>query len=492
MAYGGGFAVKKWRYISSFTDGAGKGLRPPKFAVEFDIWANTTGCTDSCSGRCDPSNEQHMAYVFWGDDNRIGCKDTYTRWMSSFSFPSNTVVWGTTGGNTYLYRSLGNLTTGTTEPGWPSGKGSTVAESGVQWKECRWRAWPTSYSQGEVIAPASANGFFFRESQPGNQPTGLSEPTWTNCVDEGNECSDFFAKWQNAKYYDSPRISVNYATNSRTYDDNRHRTVTGTNAGDSTTHTGPTNRRPPTPLTLGDSYYTSTRSANPATTWLADTANDSTVNRTYAYRMEVVRNSTTGTYQIKSWIQTCDPSWTASTAYAVNDLIRPTLNNEYYNKCYYLASNTGTSGTTQPAWSETGTVTDGTVTWKPVCTWKASHEYAVDELIRPTASNGYFYTARTAGTSSATEPTWPDKGMGHDGTVTWLPYQVGICNKFTNGTLGDVQSDYTVHSPTLDRTITLDSTYNTLFDKFLFGWTTASGGATQKADVWKFRLTFKP
>jgi hypothetical protein len=55
-----------------------------------------------------------------------------------------------------------------------------------------------------------------------------------------------------------------------------------------------------------------------------------------------------------------------------------------------------------------------------------------------------------------------------------------------------VQSDYTATSPTLDRTITLDSTYNTLFDKFLFGWTTASGGATQKADVWKFRLTFKP
>jgi hypothetical protein len=428
-----------------------------------------------------------MAYVFWGDDNRIGCKDAYTRWMSSFSFLANTVVYGTTGGNTYLYRSLGDLTTGTTEPSWPSIKGQTVAESGVQWKECSWRA-STDYTWWvDVVAPSAsyistaANGFFFFESIFGTRQTGSSEPAWTNCVNYMAECTDNNAKWQNAFFYGVPR--VNYATNSRTYDDNRHTAGTGTNAGNSATNAGPTNTK------SSDSYYTS--SANP-TTWLADTATSSTVNRTYAYRMEVVRNSTTGTYQIKSWIETCDPPWSASTAYAINDLIRPTVSNEYYNKCYYLASNTGTSGTTQPAWSETGTVTDGTVTWKPVCTWKASREYAVDALIRPTASNGYFYTARTAGTSGATEPTWPDKGRVTDGTVTWLPYQVGICNKYTNGALGYVQSDYTTQSPTLDRTITLDSTYNTAFDKFLFGWTTASGGATQRADVWKFRLTFKP
>ncbi|MDD4455833.1 MAG: hypothetical protein PHI67_11070, partial [Candidatus Methanomethylophilaceae archaeon] len=70
--------------------------------------------------------------------------------------------------------------------------------------------------------------------------------------------------------------------------------------------------------------------------------------------------------------------------------------------------------------------------------------------------------------------------------------QMTICNKYTNGTLGDVQSDYTADSPPLDRTITLDETYNYAFSKFLFGWTTASGGATQRADVWKFRMTFKP
>jgi hypothetical protein len=207
--------------------------------------------------------------------------------------------------------------------------------------------------------------------------------------------------------------------------------------------------------------------------------------------MEVVRNDATATYQIKSWIKTCDPTWSASTAYTINDTVRPTV----YNGYYYIASKDGTSGANQPTWSTSDPVTDGGVTWTPFKipdAWSASTAYAVDAVIRPTVNNGYYYTARTAGTSGATEPTWPDKGKITDGTVTWVPVQMTMCNKYTNGTLGDVQSDYTTDSPVLNRTITLDSTYNAAFDRFLFGWTTASGGATQRADVWKFRLTFKP
>ncbi len=164
MAYGGDSRVYSSGYINKFVDGLGNGLRPPKFAVEFDIYPNTSCPANSCgsNNRCDPSNE-HMAYVFWGDDNRIGCQDDYTRWMSSFSFLANTVVYGTTGGGTtYLYRSTNNLTTGTTQPTWPAGKGSTVTESGVQWHECSWRA-SASYSLDEIVAPTSANSYFFRE-----------------------------------------------------------------------------------------------------------------------------------------------------------------------------------------------------------------------------------------------------------------------------------------------------------------------------------------
>jgi type II secretory pathway pseudopilin PulG len=482
MAYGGDSRSYSSGYINSFVDGLGNGLRPPKFAVEFDIWPNT-GCPANCgSGRCDPENE-HMAYVFWGDDNRTNCQDQnkYTRWISSFSFLANTIVYGTTG---YLYRSLNNITTGTIEPTWPSVQG-TVTESGVQWKECSWRA-SINYSYGEVIAPTSSNGYFFRESRPGpwSWMTGWSEPTWTNCVDSGDECSENWpgtARWQNAAYYGFPALSVNYATNSRTYDDDKHTAGTGGNAGNSTSGTGPTN------ATSSDSYYASP--ANPAA-WLADRGNSSTVNPTYAYRMEVVRNSATRTYRIKSWIAACDLTWKASTVYEKYDQVRPT------NGYDYAATSDGTkkSGTTEPTWPlpPGGTVTDGEVTWVLIDTWKASTPYTTDKVVKPTVNNGYYYVAASAGTSGTTEPTWPASGTVTDGTVTWTPIPMTICNEWTNGMFGNVRSDYTAVSPTLDRTITLDTTYNTAFSKFLFGWTTASGGATQKADVWKFRLTFKP
>jgi len=423
MAYGGDSRLYSGGYINSFTDSSGNGLRPPKFAVEFDIYPNAGCPADPCSSnsRCDPSNE-HMAYVFWGNDNRINCKDDYTRWMSSFLFRKNTVIYGTTGGNTYLYRLSDNLTTGTIQPTWPSGKGEIVTESGLQWQECSWRK-STPYNRNDIVAPASADGYFFRESASGNPLTGLSEPNWTDCDNSGTECVDNQARWQNAAFYGSPALFVHYATNSCTYDDNKHTAGAGTDAGNSTSGAGPTNR------TSSDSYYASP--TNP-TKWLADRTDSFTVNRTYAYRMEVVRNSATGTYQIKSWIKTCDPTWSASTAYSINDQIRPTVN------------------------------------------------------------KGYYYAARKAGTSGATEPTWPASGTVTDGTIAWVPIAMTVCNKYTDGTLGDVQSDYTATSPTLDRTITLDAIYNTAFSKFLFGWTTASGEAAQKADVWKFRMSFKP
>lgn len=488
MAYGGDSRVYSSGYINKFVDGLGNGLRPPKFAVEFDIYPNTSCPANSCgsNNRCDPSNE-HMAYVFWGDDNRIGCQDDYTRWMSSFSFLANTVVYGTTGGGTtYLYRSTNNLTTGTTQPAWPAGKGSTVTESGVQWQECSWRA-SASYSLDEIVAPTSANSYFFRELRPGSWTTGFVEPTWTNCIGSGTVCYENWpgtAWWKNAAY-GSSALSVNYATNSRTYDDDKHTAGTGVDAGDSTSGAGPTN------ATSSSSYYTSP--TNP-TTWLADRANPSTVNTTYAYRMEVVRDSAAGTYRIKSWIVACDPIWKASTAYTTYDQVRPTVNTGYY----YTAATAGTSGATEPNWSSLnadGTVTDNTVKWTPIPippVWSASATYAISAQVRPAVNNGYYYTAWTAGTSGATEPAWSASGAVTDGTVTWVPVAMPVCNKYTNGSLGNVQSDYTVTSPTLDRTITLDATYNAAFNKFLFGWTTASGGATQKADVWKFRLTFKP
>lgn len=47
--------------------------------------------------------------------------------------------------------------------------------------------------------------------------------------------------------------------------------------------------------------------------------------------------------------------------------------------------------------------------------WKASTVYAQGATVVPDPRNGYFYKVTTAGTSGATQPTWP---TGTGGTVT--------------------------------------------------------------------------
>lgn len=58
--------------------------------------------------------------------------------------------------------------------------------------------------------------------------------------------------------------------------------------------------------------------------------------------------------------------------------------------------------------------------------WTALTAYVAGELIEPTVQNGYKYRCTIAGTSDATEPTFPTGGIGSavtDGTVTWELYQ---------------------------------------------------------------------
>lgn len=56
--------------------------------------------------------------------------------------------------------------------------------------------------------------------------------------------------------------------------------------------------------------------------------------------------------------------------------------------------------------------------------WVANTAYAEDDLVRPTGLStftGYVYKCTTAGTSGGSEPTWPTTSEGTvvDGTVTW-------------------------------------------------------------------------
>ena len=92
---------------------------------------------------------------------------------------------------------------------------------------------------------------------------------------------------------------------------------------------------------------------------------------------------------------------------------------------YYKGTTAGTSGATEPSWptANGSTVTDGSVTWKESgnIIWQKSHLYAVGAIVVPINNNGHYYKCTVAGTSGATEPSWKkDNGITvTDGSVTW-------------------------------------------------------------------------
>lgn len=56
-----------------------------------------------------------------------------------------------------------------------------------------------------------------------------------------------------------------------------------------------------------------------------------------------------------------------------------------------------------------------------VSVWSSATTYALNATVTPILRNGYAYVATTAGTSGATEPTWPtdDDATVVDGTAVW-------------------------------------------------------------------------
>jgi hypothetical protein len=136
--------------------------------------------------------------------------------------------------------------------------------------------------------------------------------------------------------------------------------------------------------------------------------------------------------------------WTAKTAYTKGQEILVLIGAVGHIE---TALSSGTSGTTQPAWSGTvGSVkTDGTVTWAhqgpvtvvPIPAWAATHAYAAHARIND-GTNVEVVT--TAGTSAATAPSWNTTigGTTPDGTVTWLnlgPWPI-VGHTLTGGTGG--------------------------------------------------------
>jgi hypothetical protein len=109
-------------------------------------------------------------------------------------------------------------------------------------------------------------------------------------------------------------------------------------------------------------------------------------------------------------------NWSASTPYSVGAIVAPG------NGHAYRVTAAGLSGTSAPSWpTGTGsTVTDGSTPPN----WAPNTAYAVGAVVQPSPANGHAYKAITAGTSSATQPSFPT-GSGATVTdstyATWTP-----------------------------------------------------------------------
>ena len=123
-----------------------------------------------------------------------------------------------------------------------------------------------------------------------------------------------------------------------------------------------------------------------------------------------------------NWNTSAPPAWQATTAYVLNQTVQPTP----ANGIIYICTVAGTSGASQPTFpTSAGSVTDGTVTWawtiaRPLLTWQANTAYTIHQTVQPTPPNGFAYFCVVPGTSGATQPTFPTSaGTVTDGGVTW-------------------------------------------------------------------------
>lgn len=91
--------------------------------------------------------------------------------------------------------------------------------------------------------------------------------------------------------------------------------------------------------------------------------------------------------------------------------------------------------------------------WAPY--WAKNTAYTLTAAVIPTTFGGYTWRCTTAGTSAATEPTWPDPTLGTttivDGTVTWS-VGTGFRQALQSGIAALVQA-FATANPTIIRSV---------------------------------------
>ena len=107
------------------------------------------------------------------------------------------------------------------------------------------------------------------------------------------------------------------------------------------------------------------------------------------------------------------PRWKITTSYATGNKVLPTG----MNGRFYICTNGWTSGTLEPQWRDYGETQDGSARWKAGI-WVKNTAYTAGDMVIPINPNGHFYRCITAGTSGASEPTWPLTGSAT--TAQWI------------------------------------------------------------------------
>lgn len=119
---------------------------------------------------------------------------------------------------------------------------------------------------------------------------------------------------------------------------------------------------------------------------------------------------------------TAASKWSSLTSFTLGDLIVPTIDNGHY----YTCTQTGYSAVNEPTFPVTsgGTVEDT----MGKTTWQASTTYAINDIVVPSIGNNRFYVCTVAGISGSTEPIWStvDGGTVSDGAVVWIGFRILI------------------------------------------------------------------
>jgi prepilin-type N-terminal cleavage/methylation domain-containing protein len=142
--------------------------------------------------------------------------------------------------------------------------------------------------------------------------------------------------------------------------------------------------------------------------------------------------------------------WQPSIAYKLDSIVTPTTipaapNGGHYYKC----TTAGTSGASEPTWSTSGTISDGTIVWTVssgnISVWQKSNAYAAGNIVVPINNNGHYYKCQTGGTSGTSVPTWLTSGTISDGTVVWT--EDGTILNSSDSSLTDNLSYYLTNNP---------------------------------------------